>query len=104
MTSRNRIKLDEGRAPLGPAATGARAPERVEYQIVRLLGYGSRLDQLDRLHRRISTMSRRTTPNTVLADRSLPGDARALLPAVEDRLMLVVVISPAQDDAVLHPH
>ena len=63
------------------------------------------LDQLHRLHRRVLAVGRRPVdlPRVALVPVAAPIVRAALAPAVQDRLVLSAVVSPAQSEVVLRP-
>ena len=84
----------------------ARAAERVEHDVPALARVADRpLDQRHRLHGRVQVVPDRLVeePDIALVPGAAPVVVAALLPAVQDRLVLALVVGAAEGEGVLGP-
>ncbi len=104
-----RVEFDEPRLTPGLLARDdrrARATERVQNRVLALAAVPKRaLDQLDRLHRRVLQVRHGPLdrPDVSLVPIAAPEVVVAFPPAVQDRLVLPLVIRPAKREVVLRP-
>ena len=103
------IELDQPRpppSPLGGDQRRARAAEWIEDDIAALgrIADGT-LNQPDRFHRRVQIVLRGLVeePDIALVAIATPVVIGTLLPAVEDRFVLALVVRAAEREGVLRP-
>ena len=103
------IQLDQPRTSTGLLAgdqRSARTAERVEHDITAFRRIADRpFHQCHRLHRRVQIVLAGLVdePDVALIPRSAPEMIRAFLPAIEDRLVLPLLIRATEREGVLGP-